>query len=598
MQNSRASRGQNERLRYVAWFFLFFGILIIARLFYLQVWQHDHFIALAAKHHDLNRPIFARRGAIFFKDARTGELSIAAVDKDYYTVWADPQFISFDQINLIGERLVTLLGIQESDEQRVLFDKLARRNSQYQVIARKVSEDIRNQIDGFVSQMEKELNKNRKKDEEYRQVGLYTQIASYRFYPEGALAANVLGFGAKQDETKPIEGRYGVEQYWNNILTGKTGSVSGEKSAGGSWITLAGRQIVQAEDGADIVLTIDRNLQYQACEELRKNMKKYDAKSAALVIMDVSGAVLAMCSLPDFDPNKYGMASTTDFNNTAIVNSYEPGSVMKAVTVSIGLDTGVITPTTVAPGENRIFIPRGGVPIENADDKYYPNPTMTDVLVKSINTGIAWLVDRIGVDPFYDYLDKRYNFGKKTGITLAGEVNGSIANLTTKSKEVDKYYIGFGQGMRATPLQMAAAFSVLATEGNLSQPFIVDEVRFSDGKKEKTVPERIENVVSSRTAGLTRGMLVKTMDSYKIRLSNYRVAGKTGTAQVYDPAIRDYKKRKNHTVVGFGPIPDPKIIVVVKYEEPNVEYAETTAGPVFKEVMQNTLKYLGVPEGK
>jgi cell division protein FtsI/penicillin-binding protein 2 len=312
---------KNNHLRFIAYFFLVLAILIISRLFYLQIWEHSYYTAIASARHDKNQSLSAHRGTIYFKDVRTGELSVAALDKEYYTVIANPSQISFDMVDTIGQKLSEILDIHDPEDERSLLGKLSQNNLKYVVIARKVSEETKIKIDSFVSDFEEKLNKNKSSKDPYRSAGISTQPATYRFYPEGTLAASVLGFGVKKDE-QPIQGQYGIEGFWNDILTGKQGVVSGEKSIGGSWITLAGRKVVQAKDGADVILTIDRTLEFEACKILQKKFEDSHAKDAALVIMNPkTGAILAMCSFPDFDPNNYGQVSSTEhfrFNNTAI----------------------------------------------------------------------------------------------------------------------------------------------------------------------------------------------------------------------------------------------------------------------------------------
>ena len=583
-----------SRLRFVAYFFLILAILIIVRLFYLQIWQHNYYETIAAEKHDLNQKIFPRRGTVYFTDARTGELSTAAIDKDYYTIFADPTLINGADVNNVGDELSVLLNITDTEQKRALYDKLSRHNSRYQPLAHKVSQDLKNQI------------------ADLHIKGVYAQVEQYRFYPEENLAAAVLGFGAKEDDTKPIAGKYGIERYWNQILSGEAGEIQGETTAGGNWITLAGRTIVPAQDGADLTLTIDRNLEYRACNRLKQGFDDYKPKSASLVMMDPNtGAILAMCSFPDFDPNNYGnISSTAQFVNTSISTPYEPGSVFKPIVMSMALDMNALDQNTQIPADRLVkFIPtKGSKPIINAGGKpYHPPINTTDVLIHSINTGMTWVVDQIGFDAFGSYLQK-LGFGEKTGITLSTESSGNIDNIIAPNKPpVNMYYSSFGQGITVTPLQLAMVYSALANGGKLLRPYIVNSVEYSPNKIQKTEPQVIGQPINPRTSALIGGMLVATMNSadYKnTHVPNYSVAAKTGTAQIFQGgnAKRDADGRElyNHTITGYGPYPNPRVVLVVHFEEPDPTkvYAEQTTGKVFRDIMQMALKYFNIPENK
>jgi cell division protein FtsI/penicillin-binding protein 2 len=597
---------QNNRLRFVAYFFLILALLIISRLFYLQVWQHQYFLVLAAKGHDLRQKISPHRGSIYFKDARTGEKSVAAIDKDYYTLFINPREISFDKINVIGERISTILNITDDEQKRSLFDKLSRHTTTYQLIAKKIPEEVKNQIDTMKSDL-KMTN------------GIYTGTQTYRFYPENTLASTILGFGARPDETKPLIGKYGIEGYWNEILTGTDGLVSGEKSVGGSWITLAGRTIVPAKDGADVVLTIDRNLEYQACDKLREWFEKTQAKDASLIMMNPkTGAILAMCSFPDFDPNNYGAVSSTEqFNNTSIFTPYEPGSVFKPITMSMALDLGLVTQNTQVTGYQYLckfpipgskkFIPNAGGACYTPA-QHFPSISTTDVLIHSINTGMVWVAQQLGKDNFRVYLNK-FGLPEKTGISLDVEAKGNIESIVgaRSQQEINTYYAAFGQSITVTPIQLAMMYSALANNGKLLRPYIVDSVQYSNGEVQKTSPQLINpqdpQVISPRTSALITGMLVATANSpdYRrhVHVPGYEVAEKTGTAQIIKNGV--VQEPTNHTVTGFAPANDPQIVLVVKLGQVEQKkggspYAEGDAGPAFQSIMLMALKYFNIPE--
>ena len=564
---------ENYRIRYVAAIFLLLSFWIIVRLFFLQILQHDYYSLFALNSREIYQKLYPERGQIFFQDTRTKQEYPAAVNKDFYLVYASPKEISPGDVNTAVEKLSAILNFQE-EQKKLLFEKLSKIGSAYAQIAKKIPEEQVNLI--------KEANLK----------GIYFTAQDYRFYPENNLAAGVIGFTGS-DRSGKISGKYGIEGYWEKELVGRGGFLSGEKGALGSWITLANRQTLAAENGVNLLLTIDRGLEYKACESLREGMELYKAKSAALVMMDPkTGAILAMCSLPDFDPNNYSkVEDIAAYNNTTIFGSYEPGSVFKPITMAAGLDLGLVVPNTTFTDPCDQVI--NGYHIRNAERKCYGEQTMTQVLENSVNTGVVLVTQKVGKEKFKNYVDK-FGFGRKTGVSLNTESAGDTSSLERKG-EIFFATGSYGQGLTVTPLQLATAYSALANEGKLPRPFIVEEIRYSNGKKEKTEPQTTEQVISERAAGLLSGMLVSVVENhYKVaRIEHYYVAGKTGTAQIAENG-KYSEEKTNHTFAGFAPADDPKFVLVVKYEEPERKWAEQTALPVFRDVMKFALDYYGV----
>ncbi|HSR89468.1 MAG TPA: penicillin-binding protein 2 [Candidatus Udaeobacter sp.] len=574
----RSKKEESNQIRVVSVIVLLMALVIIARLFVLQVVERKYYSALALDKHEIYRQIFPHRGNIFFQDTRDKKQEYpAAVNREYYLLYAVPRDIPSAQVVSTTNFLAGILNYTP-EEKDVLLAKLSKSSDPYEPIAKKISDEIKSKI------------------ESAHLVGISTIGQEFRYYPEGNLAANVLGFTA-QNETGALSGRYGIEGFWDKILTGKSGFLAGEKSALGSLIPLADRTLKDAEDGSDLVLTIDRNLQYKSCEYLRAGYEKYQAKSAALILMDPkTGAVLSMCSLPDFDPNNYSNAPDVSvYNNTAVFNAYEPGSVFKSIIMAAGLDLGLVSPfsTYIDTGERII----NGHKIHNALNKKYGLSTMTNVLESSINTGMIWVEEKMSHSRFKDYADK-FGFGKKTGVGLDTEVAGDISSL---SKPADIYYANgsFGQGFTATPLQLVTAYAALANGGEMPKPYIVDEIRHPNGQIEKTEPQT-EVVISPNTDKLITAMLISVIEhghSQTEKLPNYYIAGKTGTAQIASRG--EYAADDtNHTFIGYFPATNPKLVLLVKYESPQANWAESTAAPVFKEVAKFSLDYYGIPGDK
>lgn len=570
-----SNKESDKPLRVVSVLVLLGAFVIVARLFTLQVFDHKFYAALAVSNHEIYKQLFPRRGSIFLQDTRaSGKEYPVAVNREYYSLYAVPRDVPSDQVGATADFISKLLGYSEAEKTN-LVAKLSKKNDPYEPIAKKISDEFKDKIDA------------------QKFVGIYTTGQEFRYYPEASLAANVLGF-TSQNEKGQLIGRYGIEGFLDSRLTGHSGFLAGEKGALGSIIPMADRTVKQAEDGADVLLTIDRNLQYKACERLRQGLDQYQAKSASLILMDPkTGAILAMCSLPDFNPNDLsGVKDVSIFNNTTIFTSYEPGSVFKPIIMATALDLGLVSPfTTYVDTGERTF--KGSKPIHNALNKVYGLATMTNVLENSINTGMIFVAEKIGREKFQEYVEK-FGFGKKTGVNLDTEVAGDIDSLNKKSP----IYIAngsFGQGLTATPLQIATAYAAMANGGNMPTPYIVDEIRHPSGQIDKTEPEA-KLVISPNTAKLITAMLISVVEKtyYKVvGLKNYYIAGKTGTAQIAAKGGYD-ADRTNHTFVGFFPATDPKFVLLVKYEEPQRNWAESTAAPVFKDVAQFVLDYRGI----
>lgn len=563
-----------SRVRVVAIFFAVLAFWIVVRLFMLQIVQHDYYALFALNSHEIYQKLHPDRGNIYFKDARTKIEYPAAINKEFFIVFANPREISPDNTATTSAQIAAALGMAP-EEEKTLFSKLSNNSASYAVIAKKVPSD---KVDI--------LNAHHLK-------GIYATGVTMRFYPEGALAGPVLGFTGS-DAGGNIVGRYGLEGYWEKRLAGVSGFTMGEKGALGSWISLAGRTTVPSENGTDLVLTIDRAVEMAACERLRAGLVEYKAKSASLVLLNANtGAVLALCSLPDFDPNNYSKVDDiSSYNNTAIFTAYEPGSVFKAFTMGAGLDLGLVTPNTTYTDTCDLLI--NGHHVRNAQQSCYGLQTMTQVLEKSINTGAVWVEQKVGPESFQKYIAK-FGFGDKTGIALNTEVSGDISSLQKKG-EIFGANGSFGQGLTATPLQVASAYGAIANGGRLMQPFVVEEVRKESGEKEITAPRVVEQVLSEHAAKLLSAMLVSVVENhYKAaKIPTYYVAGKTGTAQIAERG--EYSvDRTNHTFAGFAPALHPELVLVVKYEEPDRKWAEQTALPVFKDVMQFALNYYAIP---
>jgi len=568
-----------SRIHVVAVVFCIAFAMVAFRLFVLMVWQHSFYTALANGSHETYAELFPERGTIFVQSEVTGETFPIALNRDVYLMFADTREIhDADEASDVVEKLVELFDYDEEKKEDIL-KRLNKEDDPYEPLDKEVLELKKMEV------------------ESYDLPGVHFVSRSERFYPEGTIAANVLGFVRKDDDGKQV-GNYGIEGYWNDVLAGTTGYIEGTRSARGSWIPLAGRSFIPAEDGADIVLTIDRTLQYQTCEILRKRMESYEAEGASLVVMEPdTGAIRVMCSLPDFDPNDYGKIENIDqYNNSAIFEPYEPGSIFKPIAMAAAVNEGLVEPGSVFHDTGSAEV--GCIkPIQNAELKSYGDQTMTGVLENSINTGMVYVVEQLGKYMFREYVEQ-FGFGLKTGIELDTEISGTIESLyRTKNDSVDCYTAtaSFGQGITATPLQMATAFSAIANGGSLMRPYIIAEKKYKNGQTETTRPEEIRQILTKRTSQLLSAMLVRVIDTGQASLAQipgYYMAGKTGTAQIAGPG--GYTAETNHSFAGFGPADDPRFVVIIKFEKPKRTFSSITAAPTFAEIGELLLSYYNI----
>lgn len=424
-----------------------------------------------------------------------------------------------------------------------------------------------------------------------------------RFYPENNIGSHMLGFVGQGKDGE--QGRYGLEGFFNEELSGIPGSIKIERGAGGSLIIINDREYNKPINGKDLILTINRTIQFTACQKLNETALRHGADGGSVIIMEpYTGAILAMCNWPDYDPNNYNEVEDIDvYNNQAIFAQYEPGSTFKSITMAIAMEEGVITPETTYNDEGSIMVAGWDKPIKNSDYDTHGGWGIVDmdtVLEQSLNTGAIYAMQQVGPNVFGQYV-KRFGFGEKLGIEMETEASGSIREL--KKDNVQEIYAAtasYGQGFTATPLQMITAYAALANGGILVKPFLVKEIIHPDGKKETTQPQEMIRIISERTSYLLSGMLVNVIEgghAKRAGVKGYYLAGKTGTAEVASTKKRGYGERTIHSFIGYGPVEDPKFVMLVKLDDPkDVQYAASSAAPLFGEIAEFLLNYLEIPK--
>jgi len=420
------------------------------------------------------------------------------------------------------------------------------------------------------------------------------EMESFRYYPEANLSSHIIGFlGFEGDEKK---GYNGIEGYFNEELSGQAGKVKAERDAKGNLTIINNRVFENAKDGNDIILTIDHSIQFTVCQKLNAAVLRHGADGGSAIVIDPkNGAILAMCSFPDYDPNDYkNVENSNIFNNPAIFDQYEPGSIFKAITMAAGLDQNKVSPDTTFNDTGSVKI--ANYTIENSDHKAHGMVTMANVLELSLNTGAIYVMRKIGPPIFENYL-KNFGFGEKTGIELKTESKGDIRSLNDKkNKELYSATASFGQGISVTPLQMVMAFGAVANGGILMKPYIVNKIIKPGGEEAITSSRQIRRVISERASMLLGGMLVNVVEKghgKKAGVKGYYVAGKTGTAQIPKKDGRGYEENAHiGSFAGFAPADDPAFAMIVRIDHPrDVEWAESSAAPLFGEIAEFILNY-------
>ncbi|HTL39547.1 MAG TPA: penicillin-binding protein 2 [Methylomirabilota bacterium] len=554
---------------------VFFGFIGL-RLFSLQILNHTYYEALADNQHGSQTTLSAKRGEIYLTPAMgstTPVLVATNITKNLVYV-NQKQIASPDSV---ASKLAPLLEMAKAD----LVPKL-KGDSVYAVLKKQLSDDVSQKITAL------------------KIPGVYLDPEQIRFYPQNDLASQVLGFvGFKGDQRV---GQYGIEGEYEKELAGTAGVEGADTDASGHSITVAGRTIVPAHDGDNIFLTIDPAIQFKAQEVLDKTVKDHGADSGSVIVLDPkTGAILTMASSPGFDPNNYNKVSDISvYTNQAISAEYEPGSVFKGITMAAALDKGKVTPDTTF--ENAGSIQVDDKTIKNASPtEFLGTQNMITVLDESLNTGAVYAQQQIGNDTFKDYVQK-FGFGQPVDIGLPGQFSGNLDNLKRKG-DVFFATASFGQGITVTPIQVAQAFTAIANGGKLLKPYLVSKVVHSDGTEEDTKPSKGSQIISSQTASTLSAMLVDVVENghgKKASVPGYYIAGKTGTAQVAFTDKVGYDPNRNiGSFVGFGPVDDPKFLMLVRIDNPkDVKFAESTAAPAFGEIASFILNYLQVPPSR
>lgn len=557
----------DRRVKFLFAVIVLVTLVLVSRLYFIQVINHDKWVAVAASQHNAYQELIADRGEIYMRDG--DDRYPLAVNREYSLAYVIPRDV-VDKDHTALE-LSRLLGVDAG----FIREKLALSDDPFEIIKKRLTEDEARAV------------------REAKLKGVALLPEKYRYYPAGVLASQVLGFFSLNDNGTPAG--YGIESSQDSRLRGVGGAVTQEKDAVGRWIPLSDRDLVSAKNGDSLVLTLDRVIQYETEKILREALALYAADGATAIVMDPNtGSILAMASQPQFDPNEYSKVEDYAlFLNPALSFSYEPGSIMKPITMAIGIEEGKVSAETEYVDTG--VVQEAGYAIRNSENKVYGRSTMTKVLDESINTGVIFVEKQVGNQVFKQYFE-RFGFGEKTGVELPAELSGNIRNLKNVRSDIEFFTASFGQGITVTPLQMVTAYAALANGGTLYKPQIIERVIHSDAREEKVAPQPVRRVISENTSKMISEMLrsvVVNGHGKRADVPGYLVGGKTGTAQVAKSDAKGYEAGLSiGSFVGYAPINDPRFVVLIKLDNPkNVEWAESSAAPTFGRIMKFLLEY-------
>lgn len=556
--------GNHRRLWFVVTVLVLAGAVIVGRLIDLQVVRNGE---IREKHEQLyggTERLDPIRGPIL--DRNGGVLAITRFD---YRVTAapnqiqDPREVASILSSVLITRTFAILPLLdpplENEDEPIL----------YSVVARRVSAETAMRV------------------EDLDLPGIYVEPVQVRFYPQGELASHLLGW-----VDVDMRGNSGLEGFYHGDLEGEAVTVRRFPFLFGQWET------PRPHHGATMVLTIDRTVQLVTEQVLADALERYHSESGSIIVMDPRDfSILAMASYPSFDPNEYHKENPKNLINPCVSSWFEPGSIHKVLTMAAAVDARVVRPETTYEDTGSLEV--GGIPVYNWDRASHGTTDMVTLLAKSLNVGAATIAQWLGQERFYNYMEA-FGLGGYTGIDVEAEVVGQLKRpgdgLWT---EADLGTNSFGQGLAVTPLQELVAIASIANGGVIMQPHVVSEIR--DGEQVRYFqPTVLSRPISKETADTVAWMMAQAVarEVPEATVPGYTVAGKTGTGQIAEGGVY-HPTDVIGTFVGFLPVEDPQVIVLIKIDRPQVAFYERwgsmTAAPTFSELMQQLVVLLDIP---
>lgn len=519
-----------------------FGFLTF-HLYQLQLVKGGYYLAKAQSEVAGSGDAAATRGAIYFTD-NNGNTLPAAVNQNFPVIYAVPSAIKNPATAAAAVSPILDMPVAK------LAKIFAKPNDQYELLQNKADPSVADKISA---------------------LGITGVVADYqpgRFYPLSTVASQILGYVGPDASGNSVSGHYGVESFYNS-------SLQGSSVAGGG--------------GDDLTLTIDPNIQIEAEKILDDLVAANGATGGSVIVEDPqTGRVLAMGGTPSFDPNNYSSSSLASFINSNVQSVYEPGSIMKVITMAAGIDAGKITPSTTYTDKG--YFNLGPAHITNYDflthGAYGPGVTMTNVIEHSINTGAIWAENQTGNPDFLKML-QQLGLNQKTGIDLPGEVAGNLSGLMPKSPQINWDTAAYGQGVAVSPIELVNAIASIANGGVLMKPYLNAAFK----------PEVIRRTMAASTAQQVTAMMVSAVDKAQVaNISGYSLAGKTGSAFIPDLVHGGYTDKLTDSYIGFGPTSNPRFVAFIRLDTlPSTALAAESVVPAFKQLSQYIINYYGIP---
>ncbi|MBP6888315.1 MAG: penicillin-binding protein 2 [Candidatus Pacebacteria bacterium] len=561
-----------DRIDLVILFWLVVALILLGRAFYIQVVKHSHYTSLADRQYVSQAPTNFDRGSIYFSSYK-GSLVPAAKLYTRYRLAVTPNQIKDPQG--LYQKLSSVLHLDESE----FIEKVSKENDPYEEVAKDITQEEVNALRAL------------------KVKGLTFIKDNKRSYPQEEVGAKILGF-VGSDGVR-VKGQYGLERYYDDILVRGSSNVSVNFFA--ELFADIENNIVSNKDRqeGDVVTTIDAEAARVLHATLKETKETWKSDSIGGIIMDPkTGRILALDALPEFDPNQFSQIKDNSvFLNQNISGVYEMGSIIKPITMAAALDAGAVTLTTTYTDTG--FRDLNGYKVRNFDGKARgPGTGMQTILDKSLNVGIVFLVEQLGIDRFQSYF-KKFGIGEETGIDLPGEASGLIKNIESKVF-VDNATAGFGQGIAITPIQTVRALAALGNGGKLVTPHVTDSIIYKNGEVKKIVPLDGVQVITPLTSEAISRMLVHVVDTAlkngDYKMDRYSIAAKTGTAQMVRPGGGYYEDRYLHSFFGYFPAYEPRFIIFLFHTYPKgAEYASATLTDPFFKLVKFLISYYEVP---
>lgn len=550
-----------------------FALVLVGRLYYIQVVRSQAYLDQADRQYVRKGQSIFDRGSIFLS-TRDGNMISAAVLKTGYIVALEPKKIAEPE-----DVYNALSGILTFDEP-TLLTKIDNTADSYEEIAKRVDEKTAERIGAL------------------KLKGVSQFKERWRYYPGNKTASNVLGFTGFSEDGVTHNGRYGLERYYNDILSRDSSDLYINFFAQ-IFSDIGGSLFGDKKSQGDIVTTIEPSVQHELEDKIATVMSTWKSDMTGGIVMDpYTGEILAMAVNPTFDPNDLSKEKNTGiFGNPLVDRVYEMGSIIKPLAMAAGIDTGAVTPKTVY--EDKGFVLVNGAKVSNFDGKGRGFVDMQKVLNDSLNTGMAFVAQKMGNEKITDYF-LSYGFGQETGIDLPGEVHGLVSNLKSP-RDIEHVTAAFGQGIALTPIETIRALSALGNGGYLPTPHIVKKIQYTSGISKNISYEKSEPVLKPETSNAITSMLVKVVDEAllggTVKNPHYSVAAKTGTAQIAkETGGGYYTDRYLHSFFGYFPAYNPRFVVFLFTVYPKgAQYASHTLTQPFIDLEKFLINYYEVP---